>query len=170
MNTMGTICIQICYRQVIDHTSERFFEKAVLQTSYQEFLLKVQTYNTDGRYDTFTQLVAQDGRANSLHYKTGFPVIPLIEQLRNVIPGWWDNAGNPVFFETYDFKLIESSITRQDQHAVAITYTTPRLYLLNSFGSYLLLKKVTPVDAYDGNEPFMIPLQQGVSINYYETI
>jgi hypothetical protein len=78
--------IKLVYRQVIDEASESGFEKAIFQASYQGFLLKSQTYNLEGKFKTFTKLKANDGRANSLHYKRGFSVVHFIAQLNNKIP------------------------------------------------------------------------------------
>jgi hypothetical protein len=131
--------IKLVYRQVIDEASESGFEKAIFQASYQEFLLKSQTYNSEGKFKTFTKLKANDGRANSLHYKLGFSVVHFIAQLNNKMPLIKDNIGNKLSFETARFELIESHIEDIALHKVAINYETGFLTLIDLMGEYLLL-------------------------------
>ena len=66
--------IKLVYKQLIDETTVSSFEKAIFQTSYQEFLLKSEAYNPDRKLKTFSKIKANDGRANSLHYKLSFAV------------------------------------------------------------------------------------------------
>jgi hypothetical protein len=131
--------IKLVYRQVIDEASESGFEKAIFQASYQEFLLKSQAYNTEGKFKTFSKLKANDGRANSLHYKLSFSVGHFIAQLNNKIPLIKDNIGNKLSFETARFELIESHIEDISLHKVAINYETGFLTLIDLMGEYLLL-------------------------------
>src|SRR5476651_2782301 len=100
--------IKLVYKQVIDETADTTFEKAILQASYREFLLKSQAYNMEGKFKTFSKIKANDGRANSLHYKLSFSVGDYIEQLNNKIRLLNDNLGNKVSFDTAAFELIES--------------------------------------------------------------
>ena len=116
--------IKLVYRQVMDESSESGFEKAVLQASYQEFLLKSQTYNPEGKFKTFSRMKANDGRANSLHYKLSFAVLHFIAQLNNKMPLVKDNIGNKLAFETARFELIESHTDDISLHKVAINYET----------------------------------------------
>ena len=71
---MSKAQVKIVYRQVIDESCSSGFEKAVFQASYEEFLLKSQAYNQEGKFKTFSKIKANDGRANSLHYKLSFSV------------------------------------------------------------------------------------------------
>ena len=66
---MKSALIKLAFKQVIDSTPVTIFEKNVLNNSYNEFLLKSQAYNPEGRFKTFTEMADADGRANSLHYK-----------------------------------------------------------------------------------------------------
>src|SRR5882757_860494 len=86
--------IKITWRRVIDHSTEDIFEKKVLYYSYQEFLLKAQAYNPEGKFQTFSELKANDGRANSLHYKSGFGIIGFIDALNKQIPYLMDTLGH----------------------------------------------------------------------------
>lgn len=158
--------VRLVYRQVIDAASSSSFEKAIHNASYHEYLLKSQVYNPDGKFNTFSELKANDGRANSLHYKLSFSVGQYIAQLDNKIPVVTDNLGNKLLFETARFELVESHASDIAQHKVAINYETPVLILANMIGEYLLL-------AADENEQddtlrtFLIRLQPGLSIVSY---
>ncbi|WEK37000.1 MAG: hypothetical protein P0Y53_05745 [Candidatus Pseudobacter hemicellulosilyticus] len=161
---MNRPTIVIAFRQLINAQRTAAFEQTMLRLSYQEFLLKSQAYNPEGRYDRFTALVKADGRANSLHYKTSFAVIPLIEQLNGRIPLLKDTFEKPLPFERTAFELVESSISDFSLHAVALTYYTPPLLLLESFGGFLLLS----ADVEQGSEPFMLQVNPNLSITSYQ--
>ena len=160
--------IKLVYRQVIDEASESGFEKAIFQASYQEFLLKSQTYNMDGKFKTFTKLKVNDGRANSLHYKLGFSVVHFIAQLNNKIPQIKDNMGNKLLFETARFELIESHTEDISLHKVAINYETGFFTLIELMGEYMLLGPGNlPEDGHF--ETFVLRMQPDLSIiSYHE--
>ena len=46
---MSKAKIKMVYRQVIDESCQSAFEKAIFQASYDEFLLKSQAYNGEGK-------------------------------------------------------------------------------------------------------------------------
>src|ERR1700742_4972097 len=119
--------IKLVYRQVIDENAQSAFEKAIWQASYQEFLLKSQVYNPGGKFKTFSRMKANDGRANSLHYKLSFSVLHFIAQLDNKMPLIRDNLGGKIAFETARFELIESHTEEITLHKVAINYETAML-------------------------------------------
>ncbi|HVV56686.1 MAG TPA: hypothetical protein VHC47_15230 [Mucilaginibacter sp.] len=159
--------IRLVYRQVIDSASQSGFEKAILKASYQEFLLKSQAYNPEGKFKTFSRMKANDGRANSLHYKLSFSVGHFIARLDNKIPLLKDNLGNRFTFETARFELIESHTEDASLHQVAVNYETGILTLLEIFGEYLLLT----ADDQDGGESletFMLRMQPDLSVISYQ--
>ncbi len=48
--------------------------------------MKSQAYDKEQKFKTFKEMVANDPKANSLHYKSGFAIGNLIEQLNKKIP------------------------------------------------------------------------------------
>ncbi len=136
---MKTAIIKIAFRQIIDASGTTDFEQKVLSVSYDEFLLKSQAYNIESKFKTFSEMKRADGRANSLHYKSGFGASALVESLNNIIPGLQDTLGKPIHFETYQFEIIESDITDINLHKVAIIYFTSSLTLFDNFGNHLIL-------------------------------
>ncbi len=162
--------ITISYRQVIDHSSNTAFARNVYHLSYQEFLLKSQVYNTGAELKTFSQMKAKDGRANSLHYKSGFAASGHIEALKGNVPGIADEAGASLQFETYRFELLESNIEQIEEHRVAIHYITGVLTLIAVIGDRLLLaygNQLSKLEAGESVSTFLLTLQPGINIDHY---
>ena len=168
---MSKVFIQLTYRQIIDASAQTDFEKNVLHFSFEEYKMKSQAYNADGSIKTFTALKTKDGRANSLHYKAGFVIGGIVEQLQNKIPFLQDALGKAIEFDTHQFEVIESDTTNIHMHKVAIHYTTKRFIWLQTIGESLLLSQ-----EYDGEdvaikrvETFMLKMQEGLSITNYQS-
>ena len=161
--------IKLVYKQVIDESSQSAFEKAIFKASYQEFLLKSQAYNLDGKFKTFSKLKENDGRANSLHYKLSFAVVHFIAQLNNMMPVIKDNLGNKLPFETAKFELIESHTEDISLHKVAINYETPAITLIDFMGEYLLLAP-DDFDETKNTETFVVRMQPQLSVTSYQEI
>jgi hypothetical protein len=164
---MAKALIKLAYRQEISEASIGGFESKVFHASYEEFLLKSQAYNLEGKYRTFSQLKASDGRANSLHYKLSFAAGHFISALNNKTPGLKDNAGNSPAFEEARFELMESDILDAGAHRVAIHYQTRVLTLLDTIEDYLILA-VGDTSENDASETFTLKMQPGLSIVYYK--
>lgn len=166
---MAKAIIQLAYRQIINANSISSFEKAVWAASYNEFLLKSQAYNQEGKFTTFSQLKANDGRANSLHYKSGFAIVGFVSTLKNVIPNIASTFGKSILFDTHEFEVIESDITNQQLHEVAIIYYSKPLILLEIIGEQLLVayKDGITTDTYP---TFMIAMQPQLCITNYQAI
>lgn len=163
--------IQLTYRQVIDYSSDGFLEKMIFQLSYDEFKLKSQVYNPELKLTSFTQMKAIDGRANSLHYKSGFAASGYLEALNKAIPGFINEAGQPVLFESYRFEVIESDITDISKHKVAVHYITGEISVLGVLGDKLLLaygNRFSGESAADTIEDcFLVSLKPDVNINRF---
>ncbi len=166
---MSKALIKITYRQVIDAASVANIEKGIFNASYDEFLLKCQAYNPEGKHKTFTEMKAADGRANSLHYKAGFAIGPYINLLQNKIPHLQDTLEKQLSFETHKFEMIESDITNKAAHKVAVHYITQTLTLFEIIGEYLLLAEGDTLTINPGEpvETFMLKMQPGISISSY---
>jgi hypothetical protein len=166
---MGRALIKLVYKQVIDALSTSTFERNVFQATYDEFKLKSQTYNMDGKFKTFTELKANDGRANSLHYKISFAAAYFIEELNKRIPGLVDNLGDAIAFDVAKFELLQSDLTDRDAHKLAINYCTDTLTLCDIAGEYLILAK-GDVGLSEPAETFVLKLQPNLSIAEFHII
>ncbi len=162
--------IKLAYRQVLDSSCTDEFSKAILNLSYNEFKLKCQAYNPENKFKTFTALKANDGRANSLHYKSGFAIGGVIEKLERKIPGVSNCFEEAIKFTTYKFEVIESDLGDFSKHTVAVHYFTDVCTLHEIIGDKLLLSYGinTPADAGFA-DTFLLKIQGSLSvINYRE--
>lgn len=171
---MAKALIKLAWRQVIDSSSTTDFAKRVFHDSYAEFLMKIQAYNPENKFSKYSEIVTNDGRANSLHYKCSFAVLHHIETLKNKIPDLHDEAGRfAIPFSIPEFKVLESGITDKRLHKVAITYVTDVLTLVESFGEYLVLAMGDEVEsaANPGLETFTVKMKDNLSVvNYKEVV
>ncbi|RZM11690.1 MAG: hypothetical protein EOO88_46535 [Pedobacter sp.] len=161
--------VQLSYRKQIDHSTEDPFEKNILRYSYQEFLLKSQVYNPDGLLRTFSQMKLKDGRANSLHYKSSFAIGGFMQLLQNKIPTLQDNAGKALSFETFRFELLESDITDEQHHHIAIHYISPMYNLHHSLNQFMILSP-TNNSGENKHETFTLEMTSALSVIHYEEI
>jgi len=155
--------VQFCYCQLIDASATNAFEKDIFEDSYNEFQLQSQAYNNSGSIARFDEMVQNNPKANSLHYKVGFAVGLYIQKLKGAIPGLVDECNNPVFFTRHEFKIIESQTDNRQAHIVAICYFTDAYWLLKNFGEYMVLAPETS----DENKPiltFTLKMQPHLSI------
>ena len=168
---MERALIQLAYRQVITEPCKSPFEQNVLLVSYNEFLLKSQAYNIERKFNTFREMVNQDGRANSLHYKLSFPVLPFMEQLQKKIPLLKDNAGKNIVFDTWQFELVDSDITNRSRHTIAINYYTDIITVIETLGKYMLLAAGDRSDNLtDIPDCFVLKMQEGLSITKFQQL
>jgi hypothetical protein len=163
---MAKAIIKLAYRQVINASSAGVTEQRIWNDSYNEFLLKIQSYNQENKLTRFSDIVARDGRANSLHYKISFAVLQHLGSFKNKIPGLYDAAGrNSLSFEIPEFKLLESDTEDKSQHAVAVIYLTGELTLLESFGEYLVLTNAdVTMKKEEEIETFVLQMRPGLSV------
>jgi hypothetical protein len=160
--------IQFTYTQLITHEYNTVFEKNIFDDSYQEWLMQSQAYNDGGKLQTFEELIHFNPKANSLHYKVGFSVGLYIQALNSIIPSLKDNGGNySLTFATCEFKIIRSSIKDKKQHVVALLYTSHEYQLLERFGEFLLLQKLTPDETTTENTTILVKIQPGFNIISY---
>ena len=162
--------IKLAYRQIIDSGNKGNFERDVLKISYEEFFMKSQAYNQEKKFKTFKEMVANDGKANSLHYKSGFAIGNLIEQLNQKIPELQDTLGKTLNFEAHRFEIIDSDITNPPAHKVAITYFTGVLTCFENMGEYLLLAEGDKLNQSITElvETFILKMREGLSIISYQ--
>lgn len=160
--------VKLSFRRVIDATSTDAFARTAAKLSYDEFLMKSQNYNPEMKFKTFSEMKAADGRANSMHYKLNFPVGGLINVLKNKIPDVRDLGGKEIEFEYSEFQLIESHIEDSTQHVFAITFVTPPLRVVMSYGDTLVLEKAgAEADANTGfRECFTVKTDENIFVSH----
>jgi hypothetical protein len=163
--------IKLAYRQIIDAQSANSFEKYIFNASYNEFLLKSQAYNAEKKFSSFHEMVNNDGRANSLHYKLSFSVIGYVEALNKKIPKLTDNAGKNILFNEWQFELIDSDITNKAAHKVAINYYTNKITVIETLGEYMLLVADNRSESFDDiSDSFILKMQDNLSITKFQQL
>lgn len=163
--------IKLAYRQVIDEQSKSNFERNIFYVSCNEFLLKSQTYNMEKKFRSFSEMVNNDGRANSLHYKLSFPVLPFIELLQKKIPLLTGNTGKNISFDKWQFELIDSDIKDKALHKVAINYYTDTITVIKTLGEYMLLAMGNKSENLtDIEDTFVLKMQDSLSITKFQQL
>lgn len=167
---MAKAIIKLVYRHVIDERSVTDFEKQIFHASYDEFLMRSQAYNMDGKFKTFDQIRANDGRANSLHYKLAIAVTHFIDRLEHKIPRLEDQLGDSLLFEVPEFKLIASDVADKSLHKVQISYITGGLTLLSTIGDHLVIATGDQTKNTGPITTFTIKLTPGLSVYEYQEV
>jgi len=168
---MEKALIQLAYRRVITEQCKSPFEQNVWLVSYNEFLLKSKAYNLDRKFNTFREMVNNDGRANSLHYKLSFPALPFVEQLQKKIPSLTVNAGKNIVFNSWQFELIDSDIRNRSQHTIAINYYIDTITVIETLGEYMLLALGDRSESFnDMADCFVLKMQDGLSITKFQQL
>lgn len=171
---MAKALIKLAFRHEIGSSFSDSFEKDVFIDSYNEFLLQAQAYNREGLYNTLEELIANNPKANSLHYKVGFAVGLYIASLKNQIPGIKElipGSAHPAF-ESHHFEIIHSSLSDRNEHRVAITFHTGVLTLLESFGDQLLFANgdLSQLPAGEWMSTFMLKTSPLTTITQYQSL
>lgn len=167
---MNIPSIKLSYRQMIDRNSNSPFEKQVFEDSYCELLMQAQRYNKDNQFKSFQDMIANDPKARSLHYKVGFAIGLYVKELDQWIPGLTDNLGAlRIPFNDYQFSIVESDLTDKKKHIVSITYTSPAMLLLGSAGHSLIIGSADAAEPATDNwiNSFLLPMQEGLTISEY---
>lgn len=159
--------VKLIYRHVIDSYTANKLERTIWQVTYNEFKLRCQAYNPDNRFELFSEMVAANGKANALHYKIGFPATPFISQFKNIIPGETGTLGEPLCFEFAETTLLESAVNDPQQHVITLSFSTPALHLVRSFGDFLLLSSASIEQQQVANASpyFMVRLKEGMGLD-----
>lgn len=125
----------------------------------------------EGKYASFSEMVNNNGKANSLHYKLSFPVLPYIDALNKNMPLLTDNAGKKIVFDNWEFQLIESDIKNNAAHKVAVIYYTGTITVLETLGEYMLLAVGDKSESLeDATDTFVLKMQDGLSITKYQQL
>lgn len=132
--------IQLSYRKIIDAQSHSLWEQYVFDDTYSEFLMQVQLYNTAGKYQAFSKLLAANPKAEKLHFLVSPAAAGYINQLGNKMPDIKNTSGKTFLpFHSYRFEIIDSHIQNKKEHRVAICFYSNLLQWLDTIGDNLLV-------------------------------
>jgi hypothetical protein len=143
--------IRLCYRKVIDATSQKVWDKYVFESSYAEFKMQAQLYNQQKKYNSFGELLQHVPGAEKLHFLVSGAVVGYLQQLDGVVPDILNNLGKHFLkFTNYRFEIINSDIQKKDSHQIAINFFSEPLIWHDKIDNYLLVSPVNGARNDDG--------------------
>lgn len=160
--------IRLACRMVIDSTATGAWERYIYEDTYKEYLMQQQLYNNkENPSTTFRELLAENSKAEKLHYLTGIAAHNYIQQLKGQFYKVADVLGNNFFpFEGYRVDIVNTDITTITKHKIGITFYSPMLTYLGVVNNCYLVS--ANVSQNTGYETIMFPVQPGLSICYFE--
>lgn len=160
--------IRLAYRAIIDNSSSAAWERYIFEDTYKEYLMQQQLFNNKEQpANSFRELLAENQKAEQLHFLTGIAANNYVQQLKGLLYRVPDILGNNLMpFEGFRFDIINTDITDISKHKVGITFFSPLLTYLGTVNDSYLVSKDTAAKA--GYDTVMYPLQPQLAICYYE--
>jgi len=156
--------ITLCYRKIIDINSTKAWEKLVFEDTYNEFKMQAQYFNQQKKYNIFAELIRNVPDAEKLHFLVSAAVSGYIQQFNNTVPDITNNLGRLFLkFSGFQFEIINSHITDNSKHQVAINFFSDPLLWHDTIGDYLLVSEVP--DEKPATETHLFRLQAFLSIH-----
>ena len=120
--------IRLCYRKIIDASSQKQWDKLVFEDSFTELLMQFQLYNQQGKYHTFADLINNVSAAEKLHFLVGTAITNYVKQLNEKVPDITNNNGKTFLsFKQFRFEIINSDVKNKSKHQVAVNFYTEPL-------------------------------------------
>jgi hypothetical protein len=162
---MAKKIIRLCYRKVIDASSQKTWDKYVFDSTYSEFLMQSQYYNQEKKYSSFGEILQNVPGAEKLHFLVSAAIVGYLKQLDGVIPDILNNLGKHFLkFTGYRFEIINSDIKNKTNHQVAINFFSEPLAWHDTVGGYLLISPLNGEENEDGILTDLLQLQSFLSI------
>jgi hypothetical protein len=160
--------IRLAYRAVIDNSCSTAWERYIFEDTYKEYLMQQQLFNNKEQPATsFRELMAENPKAEQLHFLTGIAANSYVQQLKGFLFLVPDALGNNLLpFEGFRFDIINTDITDISRHKVGVTFFSPLFTYLGTVNNCYLVSKNTATKA--GYDTVMYPLQPQLAICYYE--
>lgn len=160
--------IRLAYRTIIDNSSASAWDRYIFEDTYREYLMQQQLFNSkENPVNTFRELLSVNPKAEQLHFLTGMAAQSYVAQLNGNFYRVHDVLGNTFFpFENYKLDIINTDNTDIGKHKIGITLFSPLFTYLGIVNNCYLVSKET--DGKPGYETIMFPVQQQLSICYYE--
>src|SRR5687768_9647191 len=157
--------IRLCYRKVIDASSQKTWDKYVFDSTYTEFLMQAQFYNQEKKYTTFSELQLNVPNAEKLHFLVSAAIVGYLQQLEERIPDILNNLGKHFLgFKNYRFEIINSDIKNKASHQVAINFFSEPMIWHDTIDGYLLVSPLNGEKNDDGIFTHLVQLQPFLSI------
>jgi hypothetical protein len=167
---MANKIIRLCYRKVIDASSQKAWDKYVFESSYTEFKMQAQLYNQQKKYNSFGELLQHAPGADKLHFLVSGAVVGYLQQLDGTIPDILNSLGKHFLkFTNYRFEIINSDIQNKASHQVAINFFSEPLVWHDTINNHLLVSPVNAKATEDGVLTDMLELPSFLSIYSLKT-
>ena len=132
--------IQLCYRKIIDASSEKAWDKYVFEDTWMEFFMQAQTYTQKGKYNTFQEISDNVPAAKGMTYVVSTAAINYIRQLKDIVPDVANVYGKLCLpFKHFKFEIIHSDVRDKASHKVAIYFYTEPITWIDTLDGKLLL-------------------------------
>jgi hypothetical protein len=162
--------IRLCYRKIIDVSSQGIWDKYVFESTYAEFLLQSQFYNQEKKYTNFGELLLNVKGADKLHFLVSAAVTGYLQQLGGKVPDILNNLGKHFLaFKNFQFEIVNSDVKNKSRHQVAINFFSEPLTWHESINNYLLVSPVHEEKNNDGALTELVQLQPFLSIYSLKT-
>jgi len=132
--------ITLCYRKIIRPGATLLWDKMVHDDSYMEFKMQAQNYSAGTSYTSYAELIRHFPNAQKLPAMVSPAITGYVQQLNNIIPDILNTLGRRFLkFNTFQFEIINSDITDQDKHTIAINFFSEPLLWHDKIDNYLLV-------------------------------
>lgn len=133
----------LCYRKLIDSSSKGRWEQLVFDAAYREYLMQVQYFDKDEKFDRYSDLRLAEKGAEKLPFLVSGALDGYLQQLDAKVPDVVNNIGKYFLrFSQYQFEIIEANRSKQSTFRIAVSFFTDPLLWLDTIGNYLLLQQV----------------------------
>ena len=157
--------IRLCYRKIIDASSQKVWDKYVFESTYKEFLMQSQFYDQEKKYSSFSELLIHVPGAEKLHFLVSAAITGYMQQLNGKVPDILDNLGRQVLtFNDYRFEIINSDTRNKAIHQIAVNFFSEPVKWHDITGNYLLISASDATVTADGVLTNMLALQPFLSI------
>jgi|SRR6218665_291220 len=160
--------IRLAYRIIIDQSSALVWDKYVFEDTFREYKMQQQLFNSkEDPKPTFRELLAENEKAEQLHYLTGIAASNYIQQLKGKLYRVPDVLGNQYLpFNNYRLDIVNTDINDRSRHKIGITFYSPELQLIEVINNCYLVS--IDFESNNGLETMMFPVQKNLAICYYK--
>lgn len=167
---MAERIVTLCYRKIIDTTSQRPWDKLVFEDTYAELRLQAQVYNPQGRHRTYAELLHHAPGASQLPFLVSAVARGYLPQLSGLIPDVVNNLGRHFLrFSRFQFEIINSDFLDKNRHQVAINFFSDPLTWHDTINSLLLVSEAGAVPESGEMLTHLVALQPYLSVHSIQT-
>ncbi|MFN8344874.1 MAG: hypothetical protein U0X91_07720 [Spirosomataceae bacterium] len=158
----------LCYRKVIDASSQKAWDKFVFDDTHLEFYMRSQHFDPEGRYQTLPELLANVPNAHQIHGMVSTAAIGYLRQLNDIVPDITNVHGKLCLpFKHFKFEIVHSHVHNKAEHKIAVYFYSDPLTWIDTVGNQLLIAYGDQREAFTKGEAVetdLIALQPFVSI------